>query len=236
MRTYTQSFLELTLEFHRYRRPYGSEYERHVVELLQSVGFTPCQGGVIRWGTNRELFLTAHIDTRGEAGENTLRVEGDFLLGDGNHNIGADDTAGLIILYRLASVRSDLTLFAPTGEEVGGIGSREFCEAHRDALPRVVISLDRRGYSSVITHQRTGRTCSDEFAWKLARLLGGDYAPDDTGRFTDSAIFKQYGSAECTNISVGYEDEHLSTERLHLAFLERLTAHLEQMDFTPLLD
>ncbi|MCS6918360.1 MAG: hypothetical protein NZM28_01165 [Fimbriimonadales bacterium] len=58
------------------------------------MGFTPCEGGVIRWGTNRELFLTAHIGTVGEGGENNLCVEGDFLLGDGVHNIGADDTAG----------------------------------------------------------------------------------------------------------------------------------------------
>jgi acetylornithine deacetylase/succinyl-diaminopimelate desuccinylase-like protein len=205
------------------------------MELLQSVGFVPCEGGLIRWGTNRELFLTAHLDTVGEAGANALRVEGDFLLGDGVHNIGADDTAGLIILYHLASVRHDLTLFAPTGEECGGIGSREFCTEHRGSLPHVVISLDRKGYGSVITHQRTGRTCSDAFAWKLARLLGGDYAPDDTGQFTDSAVFKQYGSAECTNISVGYEDAHRSTERLHLPFLEQLTRRLEQLDFTPLL-
>jgi acetylornithine deacetylase/succinyl-diaminopimelate desuccinylase-like protein len=232
----SHAFLELVLEFHRYRRPYGSEYERHVVELLQSVGFTPCAGGVIRWGSNRELFLSAHTDTVGEGGENSLRVEGDFLLGDGVHNIGADDTAGLIILYHLAQSRKDLTLFAPTGEEYGGVGSREFCEAHRDVLPRIVVSLDRKGYGAVITHQRTGRTCSDEFAWKLARMLGGDYAPDDTGLFTDSAVFKQYGSAECTNISVGYEDAHRPTERLHLAFLEQLTKHLEQLDFTPLLE
>lgn len=60
--------------------------------------------------------------------------------------------------------------------------------------------------------------------------------PDDTGLFTDSAVFKQYGSVECTHISVGYEDAHLRRERLHLPFLEQLTRHLEQLDFTPLLE
>ncbi|GIV10151.1 MAG: hypothetical protein KatS3mg019_2242 [Fimbriimonadales bacterium] len=235
MHAFSQHFLNLALEFHRYRRPYGSEYERHVVELLQSVGFTPCEGGVIRWGTNRELFLTAHLDTVGEAGANTLRVEGDFLLGDGIHNLGADDTAGLIVLYQLALARPDLTLFAPTGEELGGIGSREFCEAYRDALPRAVISLDRKGYHSIITHQRGRRTCSDIFAQQLAHMLGEDYVLDDTGLFTDSAVFSRYGSPECTNISVGYEYAHRPDERLNVAFLEWLTRRLEQMDFTCLL-
>jgi acetylornithine deacetylase/succinyl-diaminopimelate desuccinylase-like protein len=237
METPTPTFQEIVLEFHRYRRPYGSEYEHHVVALLQSVGFVPCTGGIIRWGTNRELFLTAHTDTVGVAGANNLlQVDGRFLVGDGLHNIGADDTAGLIILYHLAQTRPDLTLFAPTGEECGGIGSREFCEAHRDALPRVVISLDRRGYGSVITHQRQERTCSDAFAQQLARMLGRDYAPDDTGLFTDSAVFSRYGSLECTNISVGYENAHCPEERLDVAFLEWLTRRLEQMDFAPLLE
>ncbi|GBC93365.1 hypothetical protein HRbin15_01856 [bacterium HR15] len=236
MYAYTQPFLEIVLEFHRYRRPHGSEYESHVQTLLQTVGFIPCAGGLIRWGTERNLFLTAHTDTVGEGGENRLHIQDGYLVGDGLQNIGADDSAGLVILYHLAQARPDLTLFASTGEEQGGIGSIEFCKAYSAKLPRVVISLDRRGKTSVITYQRRQRTCSDRFARQLAQMLGGAYAPDDTGIFTDSAVFKQYGSAECTNISVGYEDQHRPTERLDIGFLEWLTHRLEQLDFNYLLN
>lgn len=238
-----KDFVDLVVDFHRHRRPYQSPAEKAMQERLKQVGFTECEGGLIRWGTCRELFLTAHTDTWGDAGKNDLQIVDGFLeLADttrhagGRVCLGADDGAGLVILYCLAQQRTDLTLFAPTGEEHGLIGSTQFCQAYKDQLPRVVISLDRRGYNSVITHQQRGRTCSDEFAQRLAALLGRDYAPDPTGLRTDSAAFAEAGCQECTNISVGYEFPHSPEERLRLDFLEWLTMRLIDCDLLSLLE
>ena len=68
--------------------------------------------------------------------------------------------------------------------------------------------------------------CSNEFALGLAKALNDTnpllaYAPDDTGLFTDTANYRRI-IPECTNVSVGYANEHSAEELLdtwHLALL-----------------
>src|SRR5690606_19751001 len=98
------------------------------------------------------------------------------------------------------------------------------------------ISFDRRGTSSVITHQGTGRCCSDEFADALSMALCNDvllYGPDDTGVFTDSANFVHL-IPECTNISVGYDSEHGPRETQDMWHMIHLVRHLVTVDWSAL--
>ena len=89
------------------------------------------------------------------------------------------------------------------------------------------VAFDRKGTTSVITHQGMERGCSDEFANALCRHLNGTmghahgWRKDDGGIFTDSANY-MYNIAECTNISCGYYNEHTSREYLDLEFVQRL--------------
>jgi hypothetical protein len=85
------------------------------------------------------------------------------------------------------------------------------------------VAFDRRGTWSVITHQFGGRCCSDEFGEALAAQLNMHnddfmYVTDDGGVFTDTANYTEI-IPECTNLSVGYYDEHTDRERLDLAHL-----------------
>ena len=83
------------------------------------------------------------------------------------------------------------------------------------------IQFDRRGTESIITEMMCGRTCSTEFATALGNHLGMGHQPDPTGSFTDTANLAQI-VGECTNISVGYENEHSSHETLDAAYLDKL--------------
>jgi hypothetical protein len=113
------------------------------------------------------------------------------------------------------------------GEEVGCIGSglaAKFLE-FKGIYDRI-ISFDRRGTTSIITHQSGTRTCSDEFGKELARQLnnhkiGLEYKIDNTGVYTDSAEFTSV-IPECTNVSVGYYQEHTTTEHQDIKHLEKL--------------
>ena len=119
------------------------------------------------------------------------------------------------------------------GEEIGGVGSRFI----RDETPEVLtgidyaIGLDRKGNNSVITHQ-WGRCCSDEFGKMLASQLNG-YVLDTTGVFTDTANYIDIVS-ECTNLSVGYYNEHTSKESLDFSHLESLKDQLITLDVSQL--
>ena len=113
------------------------------------------------------------------------------------------------------------------GEEVGCIGSgkvsRQSNIFNKENYDKI-ISFDRRGNTSVITHQSTIRTCSDEFAEALCEEFndnGLGMESDDTGVCTDSLEFVDT-IPECTNISVGYQDEHTGDETQDLEFLERI--------------
>ncbi len=106
------------------------------------------------------------------------------------------------------------------GEERGGLGSRYVAaqEPERLAGIRAAIAFDRRGTSSIITHQSGERCCSEDFAASLSRAIGLHHQADPTGTFTDTANYTDL-IGECTNISVGYDAEHTPSETLDLDYL-----------------
>jgi hypothetical protein len=59
------------------------------------------------------------------------------------------------------------------------------------------------------------------------------YAPDPTGIYTDSAQFTSK-IPECTNISVGYYNEHTNFERQDIVHLERLCVAVCKVDWETL--
>src|SRR5271165_4530176 len=109
-------------------------------------------------------------------------------------------------------------------EERGGLGSYHVSIYEPELLEgiEVAIAFDRKGTSSVITHQLGERCCSERFARGLAAQLAPlPYQADATGVFTDTANY-MYQVSECTNISVGYYNEHGPRETLDLVHLKAL--------------
>jgi len=99
---------------------------------------------------------------------------------------------------------------------------------------KAVISFDRYGDNSVITHQMGFRTASDAFANSFADALSmPQLKPDTGGSYTDSNEYAEI-VPECTNISVGYYSQHSTTESQDLAYLEKLVYALENADWSKL--
>jgi len=116
-------------------------------------------------------------------------------------------------------------------EEIGGRGSQWLADTYPEWLKTfdVCLSLDRRGTGDIITSQYGGRTASDRFAASLSDALGMDHKPT-AGIFTDSANYAHL-IPECSNVSVGYANEHTPQESLDLAYLERLIERLIAVDW-----
>lgn len=241
-----QEFLNILVQILKWRRPHGSAAEKAVLNwFCKEFNFKPTTGGVIRMGNQYpDIWIVAHADTVGSEGRNKIVIERDFIklktptnnqpnnLYCFNQCLGADDGAGLAIIAMLALHRQDITLFVPVGEESGGIGSTRMCMSlSKEEMPKIVISLDRKGYNEVITHQGGVRTCSDRFALELAKHLPGDYHPSNQGIYTDSATFSEFGSLECTNISVGYFNAHSAKERVHWTFTYKLGQTMCEIPF-----
>jgi hypothetical protein len=149
---------------------------------------------------------------------NMISAKGDVL--------GADDGAGLWLLLEMIDAGVPGSYLLHRGEECGGIGSRGMAAHWSDFIKTFdrAIAFDRKGTHSVITHQSRGRCCSDEFAVALSAALGDDtyfFQPDDGGVFTDTANYTD-DIGECTNVSIGYFNEHTHNESLDLDYLFNL--------------
>jgi hypothetical protein len=180
-----------------------------------------------------DTAFTCHLDTASRTKDNVVLVgykkDGqDFIMTDGTSILGADDKSGVaVIMYMIANNVPGVYWFF-YGEERGGIGSGKVAMDY-ESYPfmkkvKKMISFDRRNYYSVITSQMGLECCSNDFAQSLCGELnksGLKLNLDPTGVFTDSANFIDV-IPECTNVSVGYFNEHTHDELQNITYLERL--------------
>ena len=225
------------------KRSHGSLTEAtYVASLARRLGPTMIDGaGNLHFDRredhSRTLFV-AHTDTvsRGE-GANPIVIDGDWWCSAPGSTLGSDDGAGIALLLHLMRHKVPGYFLFCRGEEVGGAGSSYVAQEHGDLLEQFdrAIAFDRKGVSSVITHQGS-RCCSDKFGEALAEALSTDdllYATDPTGIFTDTANFTEHISC-CTNISCGYEKEHSDKERLNVKHLKMLAQQVIKVDWEAL--
>lgn len=153
--------------------------------------------------------------------------------GDDADCLGADNAAGCWLLREMILAgREGLYLFHRQ-EEVGCQGSRWIAKSTPEVLNGIdmAIAFDRRGTHSIITHQMPGRTCSDAFGLSLGEGLGLGHQLDNGGTYTDTASYIDL-VAECTNVSVGYNNEHSHKENLDIGYILRLREALMGLDLS----
>jgi hypothetical protein len=215
------TFLRLT----EWTYPYG--YEDDVVSNFSDLFPNDLQKDehgnyFLKIGESRTVFAS-HLDTACKEQVKVNQViEGNIIKTDGKSILGADDKAGVTVMLWMIKNNIPGLYYFFIGEEVGCIGSglaAKFykVKGHFDRI----ISFDRRGTDSIITHQSGTKTCSDEFANELAKQLNiGSlkFKKDDTGVYTDSAEFTSV-IPECTNVSVGYYKEHTFSEHQDIKHL-----------------
>lgn len=212
--------------------PYGHEEE--VLQFLPKGLEMDKHGNYFKIisGDDTTMF-TSHLDTA-DRKQNTTKLyskkEGDdeIIYTDGNTILGADDKSGVtVMLYMMAHNIPGIYYFF-IGEERGGIGSGDLAQNYEkyEFLENVnkCISFDRRRNTSVITHQLGGRCCSNEFGTAICEEFnkqGLNLSLDSGGIYTDSASFMEI-IPECTNLSVGYLNEHTGKEEQNMTFLIQL--------------
>lgn len=226
-----ETFLRLTSKTY----PHG--FEDELVSFLPKDNFRDEHGNYyVEIGKSRTAF-TCHLDTCCRDQVDVVHVvDGDTIKTDGKSILGADDKAGMtVLLYMMEKNIPGLYCFF-IGEEVGCIGSGLASKDDWFKNYDRMVSFDRRGTNSVITFQSSRRSCSDEFGKELAKRLnkhGMRYEIDDTGVYTDSAEFTDV-IPECTNLSVGYCNEHRHNEMQSIGHLIRLANAAVKIDWETL--
>lgn len=225
------------LEMLTAKRPAGSKSERRFIrDHIEPLGITrDAVGNLIKRIGDAPVMWSCHTDTVHRAGGSQMvTVEDGFAVlpkGSGSNCLGADDTAGVWIMCEMIRAQRPGLYVFHRAEEIGGVGSEHISQRNPGLLAGIgcAIALDRRGTGDVITHQATGRCCSDAFAAALVKSLGGSYAPSSQGIFTDTANYVDL-VGECTNLSVGYMNEHRAHENLDIPFVVSLRDTLVNLD------
>lgn len=235
------------LEMLTYKRPHDTNTEsafvqKYLIEPYQMSGMLelmgPMRNVVIITDINSSTLFSSHTDTvHSKEGMQEVMFDKNIAYAYKNDNecLGADDTTGVWLMLAMIEAKVPGTYVFHRGEERGGIGSRWMADNKVDFLKQFkrAIAFDRKGEESVITMQRGMKCCSNEFADALSKQLGKDWKADDTGTFTDTANYTHL-IPECTNISVGYYDQHTKDEQQNVEFALDLAIKLTNIQWETL--
>tara|TARA_B110000093_G_scaffold183366_1_gene233994 strand:+ start:2006 stop:2971 length:966 start_codon:yes stop_codon:yes gene_type:complete len=224
----------------QYMRPAYSYTEKMFCDkyILPVFGEPDAHGNYTKViGSRPNIAFTAHTDTvHKQEGIQTITIEDDFATTMTGSCLGADCTTGLWLMLGMIEAGVEGVYVAHAAEEIGGLGSTALVRDRPVWLNEIdaVISFDRFGTDSIITHQGGSRTASDEFALSLAIALDmSNLNADKYGTYTDSVEYADL-IPECTNLSVGYYNQHTSQESQDLRFAEVLLERLIQADWCTL--
>ena len=231
-----EKFLELTSRTY----PHGTEED--IFPLLDSRLEKDEFGNLFIQIGESDVMFTSHLDTATSALTQVIHTfDGKLIKTDGKSILGADDKAGVVIMLNMIENNIPGLYYFFLGEEVGCVGSRKVATKQKtEKIEGInkVISFDRRGTDSVITFQSSQRCCSETFGEALSKQLNlsdqtFSYKNDPTGILTDSVQFIGIYS-ECTNISVGYKNEHTYDEVQDIDHLTKLAEACLLVDWSSL--
>lgn len=219
-----------------FRRPAWSNTEREFINrFIRPLGMQEDNiGNLYKRIGDAPIVWSCHTDTAHERGGKQLLSFANGIVKQSDPKsdcLGADCTAGVWLMVQMIRAKRPGLYIFHRAEEIGGIGSSFIAEDTPGLLAGILyaVAFDRRGTSSIITHQAGGRCCSEAFAGSFSKALGMAHRADSGGSFTDTANYTGL-IGECSNLSVGYENEHRPSESLDTVYLERLCAALLQLD------
>jgi len=235
------SDLETIIAMLSHRRPAGSATEMaFITKFIRPLGAKVDKHGnwIVQIGDNPTVLWSSHTDSvHRKEGYQKVDYDGKFItlpVNSKSNCLGADCAAGVWIMGEMIKAKVPGLYIFHFAEEIGCIGSIAIAEKEPERLAgiKAAIAFDRKGIDSVITHQRV-RTCSDAFGDSIRDQLPGRFKLDPTGILTDT---KQYKGLvpECTNLSVGYYNEHQAHEALdvgHLIELRNFMVKIDQSKF-----
>lgn len=191
-----------------------------------------------------ETLFTCHLDTVSREVEKVNHIiEGDIVKTDGTTILGGDNKTGVVILLNMIehNIPGEYWFFAgeePTAKDGGLYGSKNALKANPEYFKKFkrAVCFDRKHEGSIVTRQMARYTCSNEFVNALMNEFsnqGLEFKPDETGWYTDTAVFINVIS-EVTNLSSGTYKEHSVNEYVDLAYLEKVANAALQINWEEL--
>ena len=239
--------IERLLEMLQTRRPAGTpSINRFIDDFIDPVcgkygGYIDTANNyIVKIGKNPTVLWSCHTDTvHNLEGLQKITVKNNMVVLSVKEKysncLGADCTTGVWLMLEMVSHGIEGLYIFHDSEEIGGKGSNHIAYKTPEILAGITyaIAFDRKGTNSIISHQCGSRCCSSQFIDSLANLLPKPYTDDATGTFTDTANYSHL-IPECSNISVGYYNQHTSKESQSIDHALLLRGAMLQFDATKL--
>lgn len=171
---------------------------------------------------NIPIALVAHLDTVYSKPVLNLYYDEKQSVLWSPEGLGADDRAGVFIILQIIKKGLRPSIILTTDEEKGGLGalalSKMSCPIKK---PKYMIQLDRRGYNDCVFY-----SCDNGDFVKYVESFGFE---ESYGSFSDISFLMPEWDICGVNLSVGYEDEHSYSERLHVDWMFETISKVEKM-------
>lgn len=166
------------------------------------------------------VMLVAHLDTVHEKPVKDICLSADKNILMSPQGIGGDDRCGVFALVKVyKSVQVKPWLLFTCEEEVGGIGAKYFCLAHKQKqLPnnldtlKLIIEIDRRGSNDAVFYQCANIEFENYIISKGFKTAQGS--------FSDISLVAPELGIAAVNLSSGYYNAHSLHEYIIRAELE----------------
>lgn len=237
----TDSDIDTMTYIMAHRRPERGATEAKFIEdlIVPNVEQSDAYGNyMVRIGT-APILWSSHIDTvhSKEGFQHIMVTDGMMHLPNNTKSscLGADCGAGIWLMLEMISAGVEGLYIFHRDEESGRNGANWIARNTPGVLEGIqfAIAFDRYGTDSIITHQMGTRCCSEDFSESLSEALGMNHTSDSGGSYTDTASYVSL-VPECTNLSVGYYDQHSSFESQDIQYLALLRDRLCSADFSKL--
>ena len=165
------------------------------------------------------IMLVAHLDTVHEKPVHDICISADGNILMSPQGIGGDDRCGVFALVKIfQSAQVKPWLLFTTDEEIGGIGAKAFCLAHKqNQLPKEVdslkfiVELDRRGANDAVFYRCDNPDFEIYITGKGFKIAQGS--------FSDISLIAPELGIAAVNLSSGYHHAHTLHEYINRAEL-----------------
>lgn len=177
---------------------------------------------------NIPVAIVAHLDTVLEDSPKKYlekeifydSVKGVFFS---NSFLGSDDRAGVYAIIRLLSKGYKPTVILTTDEEMGAIGAEKLIKdfPHPTIDLKYIIELDRRGSNDCVFYD-CANTKFEDYVESFGFVT-------NYGSFSDISIICPAWEIAGVNLSIGYKNEHSTSEHLFVGHMLATIQKVEEM-------
>ena len=174
------------------------------------------------------ICLVAHMDTVFKMSPFDIYFDREKGVLWSPEGLGADDRAGVFAILKILQFlgkenKKKPSIIFTCNEESGCIGASQLILDYQDSPMKLkyIIQLDRRGIDDCVFYDNDNK--------EFIKFISEYGFTENWGTFSDISVICPTWGIAGVNLSVGYEDEHLEIETLHVEPLYSTIAKVYKM-------